>query len=75
MFARHFEPRQMRRVHGDQPAQHAAGDDIADEMIVHRYKTQEHWSAEENGYDLYRSTVGHRNYPHHSEAQDSGSMT
>ena len=64
----------MRGVSGNNPAQDATGNDVADKMIVHRDKTHEHWSAENDGCDLYGSTVGHRNYPDRGEPQDSASV-
>src|SRR5438046_506630 len=75
LFKGHFEPGQMRRICGDNPAQTAAGDHVADKMIIHRHKAHEHRSAENDHDDLYGSTARHRNQPHRGEAQDSTSVT
>ena len=64
----------MRGVSGNHPAQDATGNDVANKMIVHRDKTHEHWSAENDGCDLYGSTVGRGNYPDRGEPQDSASV-
>ena len=64
----------MRGVSGNNPAQDATGNDVANKMIVHRDKSHEHWSAQNNGCDLYGSTVGNRNYPDRGEPQDSASV-
>src|SRR6266480_8071559 len=67
LFKGHFEPGQIRRVCGDNPAQNAASNHVADKMIIHRHKAHEHGSTK-NG--AYHSTAGHRNQPHRGEAQD-----
>src|SRR5438874_9705872 len=67
----HFEPGQMRRVCGDNAAQNAAGDHVADKMIVHRHKAHEHRSTKNGNYD---STAGRRNQAHRGEAQDPGGV-
>ena len=64
----------MRGVSGNNPAQDATSNDVANKMIVHRDKTHEQWGAENNGCDLYGSTVGYRNYPDRGESQDSASV-
>src|SRR6266487_1965329 len=69
-----LQPRQVRRVHRDDSAQHTAGNHVADEMIIHRHKTHEHRSTENDDYDLHGSTARHRDQPHGSEGQDSGSV-
>src|SRR5437016_8667768 len=43
-------------------------------MIIHRHKTHEHRSRENNNHDLYGSTAGHCDQPHGSKGQDSGSV-
>src|SRR4030095_12902111 len=44
IFLSRLKPRQVRRVHRDDSTQHAAGNHVADEMIVHRHKAPEHRS-------------------------------
>src|SRR6266705_4662378 len=61
----------MRCVHGDQPAQDAAGDHIANKMVIRRHQADEHWSTNEGAYD---STPRRRNQPHRGEAQDPGGV-
>src|SRR6266513_3146397 len=65
----------MRRVCGDNPAQNAASNHVADKMIVHCHKAHEHRSAENDHDDLYGSTARHRNQPHRGEAQGSTGVT
>src|SRR5438046_2255604 len=50
----------------------AAGNHVADKMIIHRYKAHEHWRTENDGYG---STAGRGNYPHRGEPQESASVT
>src|SRR4029077_19222688 len=71
---RRLQPRQVRRVHRDDSAQHTAGNHVADEMIIHRHKTHEHRSCENDDYDSHGSTAGHCDQPHGSKRQDSGSV-
>src|SRR6266536_1005617 len=61
----------MRRVCGDDPAQNAAGNHVANKMIIHRHKAHEHRNTKNGAYD---STAGHRNQPHHCEAQNPGGV-
>src|SRR5438477_12603685 len=71
----HFEPGEMRCVCGDNPAQNAASNHVADKMIIHRHKAHEHRSAKNDHDDLYGSTARHRNQQHRGEAQDSTGVT
>jgi hypothetical protein len=57
----------MRRIRADEPAQNTSGNNVPDEMIIHKDKAHEHWDAENHGQDLHGSAVRHANYPHHSE--------
>src|SRR6266567_2587346 len=61
----------MRRLCGDNPAQNAAGNHVADKMIIHRHKAHEQHGTKNGTYD---STAGHRNQPHRCEAQDPGGV-
>src|SRR4029077_4815182 len=61
----------MCRVHGDQRAQNAAGDYIADEMVIRRHKAQEHRSGE---HCRYNSSAGHGDHPDTGKSQDSAGV-
>src|SRR5439155_8837590 len=73
--SRAFESGEMRCVCGDNPAQNAASNHVADKMIIHCHKAHEHRSAENDHDDLYGSTARHPNQPHRGEAQDSTGVT
>src|ERR1044072_6709867 len=64
----------MRGVSGNHPAYDATSNNVANKMIVHRDKTHEHWSAENDSYNLHGSAVGDCNYPDRGEPQDSASV-
>src|SRR5436190_2248865 len=66
-----FETRQMRRVFGDQRAQHGAGYHVADKMIIHRHKAHEHRSGE---HRRYNSGARHRNHPNPGESENSAGV-
>jgi len=72
MLARHFEPRQMCRIHGDHRAQHAARDDVTHKVVIHRHETYEHGNRKNHRYDSSRR---HRNHPYSGESENSAGMT
>jgi len=50
----------MHRVCGDDPTQNAAGNHVANKMIIHCHKAYEHRSTKNSDYD---STPRRRNQP------------
>src|SRR5436190_8175345 len=62
----------MHGVHGYQRAQDAAGNDVADKMIIHRHKAEKHRNSKQ---DHDHATLWDGNHPYAGESEDSASVT